>query len=551
MCKTTYVFKKMRQNEIHPIVITFKFLAYFAVYFRKTKPMKQFFPVLLFTVFFIFISCHGAKKSTKSLNDNQLDFTVLAMNDVYEINALGGGTVGGMARVATIRKELLKENPNMFTLHAGDCLNPSLIGNLKYEGKKIKGRQMVEVMNQTGIDWMVPGNHEFDLKRPELQARINESNFNWIVANAQENLEDGQMKPFHKDLPQGEKAYFPKYTEWEVTDADGTKIRVGIVAATIPFDVKKYATITDPFAAVGQVLKEMKDCDVIIGLTHLNWADDVKLANMYPQIDLIVGGHDHYHMLKKTQNANVTKADANARTVYVHRFHVDTKTKQVTISSKLKNMDTSVEFDPLTQKVVEKWEVIGQEAVKAAGIDPTKVIATLKRPLDGREIAIRDHATGLGIMITKSMLAASEQGATCAFFNSGSVRLDDYLEGDITGTDIMRALPYGGPIYDIEIEGGLLKQVLDAGKANKGKGGFLQLANISYNDKEQKWYIDGAPLQANKKYRAVTTSFLLQGREGGLEFLNKKNPGLKIFEHGAQSLLADIRLALAEYMAKE
>jgi len=504
-------------------------------------------------IFFIFLSgllfslsCTGIKKEA----DNQLDFVILAMNDVYEINALGGGTVGGMARVATIRKELISENPNMFTLHAGDCLNPSLLGNLKYEGKKIKGRHMVEVMNQTGIDWMVPGNHEFDLKRHELQARINESDFNWIVSNAQENLEGGIKKAFHKDLPKGEKAYFPKYKEWNITDKDGTTIRIGIVAATIPFDVKKYATITDPFVAVGESLKEMEDCDVVIGLTHLNWADDVKLANMYPQIDLIIGGHDHYNMFKKTKNANVTKADANARTVYVHRFHVDTKTKQVNVISTLKNMDTSVEFDPLTQKVVEKWEKIGAEAVKAAGIDPFKVIATLKRPLDGREVAIRDHTTGLGILITKSMLAATEQGATCAFFNSGSVRLDDYLEGDITGTDIMRTLPYGGPIYDIEIEGGLLKKVLNAGQANQGKGGFLQHANISYKAKELKWYIGGQPLQENKKYRAVTTGFLLQGRESGLTFLNDKNPGLKIFQHEKESLLADIRVAMANYLDK-
>ena len=509
--------------------------------------MKQFFSLIFIIIIFL-ASCTGTKESAKSHDDNQLDFTVLAMNDVYEINALGGGTVGGMARVATIRKQLLEENPSMFTLHAGDCLNPSLLGNLKYEGKKIKGRQMVEVMNQTGIDWMVPGNHEFDLKRHELQARINESNFKWMVANAQENLEDGVQKPFHKDLADGTKDYFPKYTERNVTDKDGTTIRIGIVAATIPFDVKEYATITDPFVAVGEVLKEMEDCDVIIGLTHLNWADDVKLANMYPQIDLIVGGHDHYNMLKKTNNANVTKADANARTVYVHRFHVDKKTHQVTISSKLKNMDTSVEFEPLTQKIVTKWEAIGKEAVKKAGIDPDKVIATLKRPLDGREIAIRDHATGLGIMIAKSMLAASEQGATCAIFNSGSVRLDDYLEGDITGTDIMRALPYGGPIRDIEIEGSLLKQVLDAGAANQGKGGFLQHANITYNKKEGQWYIAGKPLQENNKYRSIATSYLLQGREGGLEFLNPKNPGLKIFEHSADSILEDIRRAMAEYL---
>lgn len=507
--------------------------------------MKKLTLLLAITLFLGACTVHKPKTS----NNQQLDFTILAMNDVYEINALSGGKVGGMARVATIRQELLKENPNTFTLHAGDCLNPSLLGNLKYNGEKIKGRQMVEVMNQCKIDWMVPGNHEFDLKRHELQARINESKFNWLVANAQENLDDGTQKPFHKDLSNGSKEYFPKYVEWNATDSDGTQIRIGIVAVTIPFDVKQYATITDPAEAVQKVLKEMEDCDVIIGLTHLNWKDDVALANKFPQIDLIVGGHDHYNMVKKTNHADVTKADANARTVFVHRFHIDKKTHKVSIVSTLKDVDTQVEFDPLTQKIVEKWEAIGVEAVKNVGIDPNKVIATLKRPLDGREIAIRDHATGLGKMIVDAMIFGSENKADCAFFNSGSVRLDDYLEGDITGTDIMRMLPYGGPIFDIEIEGSLLKQVLDAGRANKGKGGYLQLANISFKDNQ--WHIAGKPLDPSKKYKSMATKYLLQGREGGLQFLNDKNPKLTILKHGDDSSLEDIRKMISDYLSQK
>lgn len=64
------------------------------------------------------------------LNDPHLyvQWTMLQMNDVYELIPLAGGKKGGLARVATIRKLLLKENPNTITVIAGDVLSPSAIG---------------------------------------------------------------------------------------------------------------------------------------------------------------------------------------------------------------------------------------------------------------------------------------------------------------------------------------------------------------------------------------------------------------------------------------
>ncbi len=44
-------------------------------------------------------------------DDNQIEINLLQLNDVYEISALDNGTVGGMARVATVRNKLVKENP--------------------------------------------------------------------------------------------------------------------------------------------------------------------------------------------------------------------------------------------------------------------------------------------------------------------------------------------------------------------------------------------------------------------------------------------------------
>jgi hypothetical protein len=59
-----------------------------------------------------------------------------------------------------------------------------VLGTLKYEGKNIAGRQMVEVLNAMGLDLATFGNHEFDLKEAELLERLRESRFGWVSSNA-------------------------------------------------------------------------------------------------------------------------------------------------------------------------------------------------------------------------------------------------------------------------------------------------------------------------------------------------------------------------------
>ena len=127
-----------------------------------------------------------------------VNFTVLQMNDVYEISPLEGGKAGGLARVATVIKELEAENPNTISLLSGDFLSPSLMGMLKDKnGEKIAGRQMIETLNALGLDYVTFGNHEFDLKTGELlQKRIDQSDFKYICSNVFRKFEDGSAKPF-------------------------------------------------------------------------------------------------------------------------------------------------------------------------------------------------------------------------------------------------------------------------------------------------------------------------------------------------------------------
>ena len=114
--------------------------------------------LFLIAILFIFSDCQVPQSSQENI-----DFIILQMNDVYEIAPLEGGKAGGLARVATVRQDLLKESPNVVTVLSGDFLSPSFIGTLKTdEGEKIAGLQMIETLNTLGLDYATFGNHEFD-----------------------------------------------------------------------------------------------------------------------------------------------------------------------------------------------------------------------------------------------------------------------------------------------------------------------------------------------------------------------------------------------------
>jgi len=120
---------------------------------------------------------------TKQNIDSKIHVTILHFNDVYEITPVSGGNEGGLARVATLRNQLLALNPNTITTLGGDLFSPSAIGTAKYLGDQLAGRQMVDVLNQLELDYATFGNHEFDLKEEQFNKRMDEAKFTWISSN--------------------------------------------------------------------------------------------------------------------------------------------------------------------------------------------------------------------------------------------------------------------------------------------------------------------------------------------------------------------------------
>lgn len=483
--------------------------------------------LFLLAVLLGFFACKTAKPAesgaaNKKGDDGIIEVVFLQMNDVYEI-APSAANLGGLARVANIRKELLAKNPNTITVLAGDFISPSVTGTLRYEGKRIRGKQMVDCLNTLGLDWVVFGNHEFDYDDPaDLQARLDESNFTWLGGNARLKTQTWTVQ-FYKNRNGGQEIC-PDYKTVSLKDADGTSLELGVFGVLINTGRKPYVEYTDWAESAKKSYDALKPkTDVVVGLTHLAIDDDLKLAAMLPELPLIMGGHEHENSMNKVGKTTVAKADANAKTVYVHTLRYDKKTKTATVRSELRKVDASVSDEAATAATVAKWEKIKNEALATSGFDPSKVVTDKIKSLDCRETTVRNKPAEVGDLLTKAMIAASKNKPECAIVNSGSIRVDDVVFGPLTELDIVRMLPFGGAIVEVEMRGSLLRKTLDAGAGNKGNGGYLQYLNIRRDEAQKQWFINNAALSDTKTYRVILPEFLLTGSEQNMPFLKASN----------------------------
>ena len=498
--------------------------------------------IFLFTLILLFASCNK--------DDHKIKINFLQVNDVYEIAPLEGGKVGGMARLETLHKQLLKENPNTFLFMAGDFLNPSLIGTMTYKGEKIRGKQMVDVMNAMHFDLVAFGNHEFDLKYKDLQKRFNESNFQWLATNAQHKLKNGNVVPFYVKH-HSTKTNIPRTYILNVKDADGTSVKIGFFAPCINSNPKDYVDYGDFYEDSKKAYRNLENkTDFVVGLSHLKQKQDEMIAKMLPKVPLIMGGHEHTARLVPVGNCHIAKADANARTAYVHRLEYDTQTKKLKITSTLVPIDDKLAFDDKVDGIVKRWTAVLDDKIKNFIDNPTEVVFVANTPLDGRDTPIRSTQTNLGKMIAKAMSAAYDDKVDGVFVNGGSVRIDDQLQGDITAIDVFRILPYGGSVLKVDMTGRLLEKVLKYGKLTAGKGSYLQLYNIDYDKDNKVWKVQGKPINRNKTYTVATSDYLLKGLD--IPFLRPENKNvIKIYAPNENETAFDVRNALIKLMKKE
>jgi 5'-nucleotidase/UDP-sugar diphosphatase len=174
-------------------------------------------------------------------------------------------------------------------------------------------------------------------------------------------------------------------------------------------------------------------------------------------------------------------------------------------------------------------------------------VVDLPQPLDGRDATVRTRPGDLTELITAS-LARETKGVDVAILNAGSIRVDDILTaGPLTEYDIIRVLPFGGKVLRAEVTGALLTEILNAGQANVGSGGYLHLRGVTSASGD--WRVGNAPIDTARWYSIAIPEFMLTGGEARMGFLTRANAGVRNvqeFNDIRQAVIAELKARYAK-----
>lgn len=445
--------------------------------------------------------------------------TILQLNDVYQITPVDRGRRGGMARVATLQKQVRAESPHTLFLLAGDFISPSVASRL------FKGKQMVATLNAVGLDIATLGNHEFDFGSDILRQRMKESRFAYTVANV---FDKQTGKPFA-----GAETYI-------IREMGGAKIAIFglLLAETATMSAPgPFVRFDDPIEVGKRLSRQLRKqgADIIIALTHLPMRDDKRLA-AEGDIDLIIGGHEHELLESLSGRTPIMKMGSDARNL--GRIDLNLVRDARTRRRRLESIDWQA--IPVTDSIVSDAEVAAlvDGFEKELNTSLSEVIGKTSVELDARASVVRRGETNLGNFLADVYRQAL--GADIALVNSGSIRSDaKYGPGDLSKKDVLTILPFENTLVKARLTGAHVKRLLEHGVSVAGQedGRFPQVSGLTFAYDASKPVgsrvtgveIGGKPLEAERAYTIAVSAYILGGGDGydfkGAETLVKPEDG--------------------------
>jgi 5'-nucleotidase len=403
-------------------------------------------------------------------------------------------------------------------LHAGDLLSPSLESQVWFGGQMVKALNFIDAIAPT---YFVAGNHEFDIRDRDLAFFINairSSNFDWLGDNYRlttgDDVADNALQ-----------------SAFTIVHGDKT---IGFFALTLhPLDggtARSYVEYDRGYlAAAERVLRQLESqgVDLIIGLTHLDMANDIAIAELrarHPALQFIVGGHEHEadSRMQTETAAAIFKGASNARVIWRIDINFDAN-GEPTVNATSLALDETVAKDPAYQQLEDEWRA---ELLRLYPIINAKV-GEAAIAFDVREEVIRNSESSWGNFIVDQARAAfGAPNADFAFVNSGTIRIDDYILGDISYEDIARTFGFSSYLRWLRLSGAEFQTLLEAGYVGEGQGNFPQISGFRVcvdrrlPDRSRIVSLqvptpDGwQEILANREYTLVMPDFLYQNNDG-------------------------------------
>jgi len=417
--------------------------------------------------------------SNQSEDQSNLKIAILHTNDMH-------AKIDNMAKLAAYKQEVEGQYDHVFLVSAGDIFS----GNPVVDVYKKKGYPMIDLMNRLGYDLTAIGNHEFDYGQEVLAKRMKQADFQFICANINtQKTSLPQPKPHAVLEADGKTLLFISFIEiWN----DG-------LPSTHPAKLKNLE-FQDPVESAGKFTKLAKNHDAFIGLTHLGYRADKRLAQEHPEFDLIIGGHSHSFLdsAEKVNNTFITQVgdDINYVGKTVLSFNNDELTDIHTEAIDLKNYEKE---NKKIASLIKKYN--NNEALNA-------VIGKAENPIRGKG--------ELGALFTDAQVEM--QNLDFAFQNNGGIRIGEIPKGEIKVKTIYQLDPFGNDLVKIEMKPDEIKSLLRSGY-QRGNEPNLQIGGGSYtihlNDENELKRItirneEGEKLHTDSTYKVGLNSYITE-----------------------------------------
>jgi 5'-nucleotidase len=369
--------------------------------------------------------------------------TLLHVNDSHShLDSFGPkdgelkGTLGGIAKVATIVENERSREDNVLLLHAGDSFEGDLCYNAVLAGFQVPPE--LSFLKALGFDAMAVGNHEFD-GGPDLLYGVLWSSFS-----------NGGVPLLSANLDLARYPALKSFISPSIVKTYGD-VKVGIFGLTVPDE-----PATDPSPAVlrsdyvkeaSRQVKALRShgADVVILLSHLGFRKDEEVAANVAGIDFIIGGHDHY--LFKTPVAVIGPGNKTTLIFQAGSHYLDVGKLTFTVADgavhvdkyQMIPVDATIAPDPYIQEIVDavKAEVVAGYEQDFYGEQIGYAATNMEFLPNDRSVA-RD--TALGNLVTDAYRAAT--GTPIGITANGWIS-EKIWAGPILGADVFHAVSYG------------------------------------------------------------------------------------------------------------
>ena len=314
----------------------------------------------------------------------------------------------------------------------------------------------------------------------------------------------------------------------------------GVTTAESGFNNITGMKVSDPFETAGKIISEIKARGInkIIAVTHLGFEEDKKLALLYPDIDLIIGGHSHtiqgdfsdigvssyeknYPFKPDNTSTYIVTAGYQGLILGNINLSFNQEGNASLISASPKILINPLDNETLNNKISGSKNVllINENAAAATEIeniyssialDINKVVGETLDDLYTLKVnpaySYDDHyASSLGTVFSKALyVAAANQNyaVDLAIINTGALRIN-LPKGSITYGMLNQAAPYANDLYVIELKGSALKEFIQSTVYN-----FINL-----NDVNSFPCLYGAEFKYDADNNILTESKILSGSE--------------------------------------